>query len=154
MQNRILRTRTDRMVGGVCGGLAKYLGVDATLVRLVFVILAFGSGVGIPIYIVLWIVIPPEDRPVAGTMEETIQANAQEIASRAQEMGHELRAAARNPNPAAAMFFGLALVGVGIVLTLENLRIPWLWWFKFDVLWPVLLILVGVALVVSRLKGE
>lgn len=154
MQNRILRSRTDRMLGGVCGGLAKYLGVDPTLVRLVFVILGFGTGAGFPIYFVLWIVIPSEDRPAAATIDETVQANAAEIADRARTMGQELQAATRNPNPAAAMFFGLALVGLGVVLTLENLHIPWLWWFKFDVLWPMLLILVGIALVVSRLKGE
>jgi phage shock protein PspC (stress-responsive transcriptional regulator) len=141
-------------VGGVCGGLAKYLGVDATLVRLVFVILTFGTGAGLPIYFVLWIVIPPEDRPAAATTDETVQANAAEIADRAREMGQELKAAARNPNPAAAMFFGVTLVGLGIVLTLENLHIPWLWWFRFDVLSPMLLILVGIMLVVSRLKGE
>ncbi len=154
MQNRILRSRTDRMVGGVCGGLAKYLGVDPTLVRLVFVILALGGGAGVPIYIVLWIVIPPEDRPVSATMEETVQANAAEIGDRARTMGQELREAARTPNPAAAMLFGLSLVGLGFVLILENLHIPWLWWFRFDVLWPALLILVGLAMVVSRLKGE
>ena len=44
MENRLVRSRTDRMVGGVCGGLARYLGVDATLVRLVFVLIAVAPG--------------------------------------------------------------------------------------------------------------
>ena len=51
--------RSNKMISGVCGGLARYLGIDATIMRLIFV-LAVVSGVTPLIYIVLWIVMPRE----------------------------------------------------------------------------------------------
>lgn len=65
MTNQLVRSANDRMIGGVCGGLARYFGVDATIVRLVFV-LAVLSGLSPLIYLVLWIVMPQESSaPVA-----------------------------------------------------------------------------------------
>lgn len=46
MKTRLYRSRTDRMIGGVCGGLGEYLGVDSTLVRLFFVLLGLANGFG------------------------------------------------------------------------------------------------------------
>ena len=61
-QTRLMRSETDRMIAGVCGGLAAYLGVDPVLVRLAFVILLLASGVGLGIYVILWIVMPTPSR--------------------------------------------------------------------------------------------
>ncbi len=57
---RLYRSRTDVMLGGVCGGLAKYLNVDPTIIRLVFLLLLFLGGGGFWIYLVLWIIAPIE----------------------------------------------------------------------------------------------
>lgn len=63
METRLARSANDKMLGGVCGGLARYFGIDATIVRLVFV-LAVLSGLSPLIYLVLWVVMP-EDKPIA-----------------------------------------------------------------------------------------
>lgn len=56
---RLVRSRRDRRLAGICGGLAQYFSVDATLVRVGFVL--FGLfGVGELVYLVLWLVIPKE----------------------------------------------------------------------------------------------
>jgi phage shock protein C len=57
---RLYRSRTDMMLGGVCGGLAKYLNVDPSIIRLIFVLLLFLGGGGFWIYLVLWIITPVE----------------------------------------------------------------------------------------------
>ncbi|MGB9632970.1 MAG: PspC domain-containing protein, partial [Chloroflexaceae bacterium] len=62
MDTRLARSRTDRIIGGVCGGLARYFGIDATIVRLVFV-LAVLSGLSPLIYVILWIIMPLEGAP-------------------------------------------------------------------------------------------
>jgi phage shock protein C len=64
---RLFRSRTDVMLGGVCGGLAKYVNVDPTMIRLAFVLLLFIGGGGFWIYLVLWFITPvePISRPVA-----------------------------------------------------------------------------------------
>ncbi|MEP6598958.1 MAG: PspC domain-containing protein [Actinomycetota bacterium] len=55
------RSRQDRMIGGVCGGLARYTNIDPVLVRLLVVALAlFGAGSGIVAYLIAWMVIPAE----------------------------------------------------------------------------------------------
>ena len=60
MENRLYRSTTDKMLGGVCAGLGKYLRVDITIVRLFFVVLTLVGGFGPVLYIILGIVVPPE----------------------------------------------------------------------------------------------
>ncbi|NSW52728.1 MAG: PspC domain-containing protein [Anaerolineae bacterium] len=58
---RLYRSRSDRMLGGVCAGLAEYFSLDPTLVRLVFLILFLMGTMGFWPYLILWIVVP--ERP-------------------------------------------------------------------------------------------
>ncbi len=57
---RLYRSRDDRVIGGVCGGLGKYLAMDPTVVRLIFVLLALAGGPGLLAYLILLIVVPEE----------------------------------------------------------------------------------------------
>ena len=56
MPKKLYRSRTNRILGGVCGGIGEYFNVDANIVRLLFLI----SGAGIMIYAIAWILIPEE----------------------------------------------------------------------------------------------
>lgn len=56
----LTRPVADRMLAGVASGLARYLGVDVTLVRIAFAVLAVVGGAGIPIYLACWLLIPEE----------------------------------------------------------------------------------------------
>ena len=58
MEKRLYKSRENRMVGGVCGGIAEYFNVDPTLVRLAWVVLAALFGSGILAYIIAAIIIP------------------------------------------------------------------------------------------------
>lgn len=60
MEKRLYRSRTNRMIAGVCGGLAEYLGVDPTVVRLIWVFLALTAGGGILLYLIAWLIIPQQ----------------------------------------------------------------------------------------------
>ena len=68
---RLYRSNDDRWLGGVCGGLAKYFGIDSTLVRLIFILLALIIGGGLLIYIIMWIIIPQEPDGASVDMLET-----------------------------------------------------------------------------------
>ena len=60
---RLYRSRTDKIIAGVCGGLGKYFDIDPVIIRLLFVLLSFaGMGSGILVYIVAWITIPLEPK--------------------------------------------------------------------------------------------
>jgi phage shock protein PspC (stress-responsive transcriptional regulator) len=58
--NMLRRSRTDRWIGGVCGGLARVSGVDSWVWRLVFTLFTFTFGFGAVIYLLLWIFVPEE----------------------------------------------------------------------------------------------
>jgi phage shock protein C len=63
MEKRLYKSKTDKMVDGVCGGIAKYFNVDPTLIRVAYAILSFFGGFfigGIILYIILAIIIPIE----------------------------------------------------------------------------------------------
>jgi phage shock protein C len=62
---KLYRSRTDRKLAGVCGGLAQYFNADPTLIRVLFVVLALLGGPGLVIYLVLWILVPEEPQGTA-----------------------------------------------------------------------------------------
>jgi phage shock protein C len=55
---KLYRSQNQRMVAGVCGGLAEYFNVDATLIRVLFLVLAVFGGTGLVIYVVMWLIVP------------------------------------------------------------------------------------------------
>lgn len=63
------RSGTDRMAGGVCGGLAEHIGIDAVLWRAGFVVLTLAGGSGVLLYLLLWVLLPP---PAAGGPDEAV----------------------------------------------------------------------------------
>lgn len=71
MSNRLYRSRDERMIAGVCGGIADYLDVDPTLVRLAFVLLALGPFPGFLAYLILMLVVPLEPLPASQRAQGT-----------------------------------------------------------------------------------
>lgn len=149
---RLYRSQTDEMIGGVCGGLAQYLNLDSTLIRLFFILLALGDGIGVMLYFILWIVLPAEEEVAGNTLGENVQTGANEIADRARSMGEDLSQSLSRPNPERGKIIGIGLIIAGSIYLLQAFNIPWLGWLSFDNLWPVLLIVAGVALIIRQIK--
>jgi phage shock protein C len=57
---KLYRSKTNRQIAGVCGGLAEYFNLDATLIRVLFVVLAVLGGSGLILYVAMWIIVPKE----------------------------------------------------------------------------------------------
>jgi phage shock protein C len=120
---RLYKSRTDRMIDGVCGGLAEYLRIDPTLIRIAWVFSVFFGGLGVLLYILSMIVMP--SRP------QTVDAPTTSYRS--------------SPND---KFWGILLLTIGVFLLLGNLGFSvWhLWWgVPWSVALAILLILAGVA---------
>ena len=151
MSTKITKSKTDKVIDGVCGGIAEYFGVDSVLVRLVFIALVFLNGLGLMLYIILVIIMPgagQADRPP----KETIEENVQEISERVKEAGEGLGMAfsknTEEKHSHRAGWLGIILILLGIIFLLENFNlIPW---FDKDLLWPVILIFIGVWLLIKR----
>jgi phage shock protein C len=135
---RLYRSRDDRMIAGVAGGLAKYLNADSTLVRLAFVAVAF-AGVGVLAYIVAWLVIPEEPGTMAGAERASGEAGTR-----------DLPAATRPPTSAGPpsrgdsggrLLLGAILVLIGVMLLVDRV-LPDLHRF----FWPGAIIVLGLGL--------
>ncbi len=131
---RLYKSRTERMIDGVCGGVAKYFDVDPTLVRVAWVLVTLLGGAGIILYIVSMIIIPKEPFIMAtGTEPQTGGIGPQ---------------SSKEPGKRNSLFWGILLIAVGMVLFLHNVGFAfwrhW-WWFDGGFILSVLLILVGVA---------
>ena len=58
--DRLCRSESDRMIAGVCAGIADYFGIDSSLIRILFITITLFGGAGIALYVLLWILIPSE----------------------------------------------------------------------------------------------
>jgi phage shock protein C len=149
MAKKLYRSRTDSMIGGVCGGLAEYFDIDPAIVRLAAVLLVFAGGAAIIAYIIAWIIIP--QKPFA--LEEKAPAKAEQggASSPAEEklgkvtekIDQKLEALHRDEPGKGKLWVGVVLLVLGVIFLLHNIRI---WsWFDFDRLWPIALIIIGIV---------
>jgi len=151
MDKKLYRSRKDQIIGGVCGGIAEYFGIDSTLVRLAFVLFALIEGAGIIAYIIAWIIIP--ERP-EGTQKSEEEVYDVEIDKEDEE--GEYRASAQEPEEEKKSkeqrkrILGLILVALGIFFIIDN-WIPGFYWRRF---WPVILIVLGVVLIYREVRGK
>ena len=58
MERKLFLSDINKKIGGVCGGIGEYFNIDATLIRLLWVLLIFAAGTGILAYLIAWIIIP------------------------------------------------------------------------------------------------
>jgi phage shock protein C len=75
---KLLRIQNGKMIAGVCGGLGEYLGIDPTIVRLIFVLLVLTGSLGLWLYLIMWVVVPLEGGqaivPLNSTQSDASQA--------------------------------------------------------------------------------
>ncbi|WP_069649158.1 PspC domain-containing protein [Caloranaerobacter ferrireducens] len=131
MQQKLYRSTNDKMIAGVCGGIAEYFNIDSTLVRLFWLILGFTMGIGFLAYIICAIVIP--ESPV---------------------ISHEYNWQDKDNNKDNTdrnrIFAGSILILLGTIFLLKKT----LYWVDFEKLWPVLLIIAGIYIIYSQKVGE
>ncbi|MCO6452091.1 MAG: PspC domain-containing protein [Caldilineales bacterium] len=77
---RLYRSRDERMLAGVCGGLGEYFSIDPTIIRLALLLLAIWGGGGILAYIIAWLVIPEEPLPQGEDAASVVPAQKPETA--------------------------------------------------------------------------
>lgn len=123
---RLYRSRKEKMVAGVCGGLAQYFNVDPVIVRVAFVALGVASGVGLLAYIILAIVVPerPADEPEPELTSSSVRGGSEVLA--------------------------YILVFVGALILMQNLHV--LSFISGDIFWPIVLIGAGALLLMKRAR--
>ncbi len=124
---RLERSRRDRWIAGVAGGIAQHIGVSPAAVRVAFVVLSFAAGFGLVVYVLTWLLAPLEAE------EDGVEAAPRQI---------------RLPTPRRAVGIGLVIVGILVLLWLAGL------WFQGNLVWPIVLAAVGFAVLWARGDGS
>lgn len=146
MKNKkIYRNQTNELVAGVCSGLADYFEIDATLVRIIFVVLGIGGGSGVLIYLVLWFVIPRENEVNMGK-EEQLENVGKEIEGKVKIAAKEIKKEVKTEKRSGD-FLGMVLVILGGVLLVEKIAPRFIDW---DYFWPMILIVLGAYLIFRK----
>jgi len=140
---KLYRSRKERVVAGISGGLGEYFNVDPIIFRILFVVLTFVNGIGVFIYLVLWIAVPREG--------EEIDIDALHIHTTIKEKMHDMEEHFKNGQNATHKKNGgrellaLALIIIGILALISNLFS--LHFISFAVAWPVIIIIIGLYLI-------
>ncbi len=145
MAERLYRSRTKKVIGGVAGGLGEYLNIDPVLIRVLFVIITLINGLGILLYIILWIVVqeepynqfsyemgPSSDKPQNETGSQT-QSN---------ETNQPIKKEGKGKTAV-----GIILIALGFIFLAEN----WFPSFRFKDIFPLAILIIGIWLVIDSL---
>jgi phage shock protein C len=174
MGDRLYRSRDDRMLAGVAGGLAEMWGADPALVRIIWALLViFTGGIALVVYIVMAIVVPEEDdaympataatphaaTPTRATLTGETAASSMPLAETGDtaQAARDARAEARAARRAArierggGMPVGLLFGGFLILLGVFFLVREFLPQIDFDWFWPLILVLLGILLVMTAM---
>ena len=144
----LYRSRTDRVLGGVAGGIAQSLNTDSSLIRILFVLLVIFAGGGVLLYLILWIALPEEDYPFYQSGRPYGEAD------KAPEGPDEN--AKPKPWPDyqkrndGALIAGIILIVLGGAFLLHRL-LPRI---HFGDWWPAILVLAGVIIIFSSLQTK
>ncbi|MHB9143778.1 MAG: PspC domain-containing protein [Symbiobacteriia bacterium] len=170
MEKRLYRSRRERMVSGVCGGIADYFNVDPTLVRVIWVLVTLTSGgLGLLAYVAAIIIVPEEPR----TLRQDAAAGAPGNSEGGQAAGEttapeagatvgadgtgnsrtEVHTWTHNDTDrhSGRMIAGLTLVVLGGYFLLQNLLLRFIF-LQGRFLWPVLVIFVGLLVLARGLR--
>ena len=160
---RLYRSRADRKVAGVCGGLAEYFDIDPAFVRVAAVVLFFANGIGLIAYLIAWAAIPwrPVDQPAEpGQGPQSHEAGAAHDPSSSPspppaDALHEAGAFAPPRN--LDLIAGGCFIAAGALFLLLNLGIlNWeiFHFWRWRVVWPLVLIALGIYVVTTSLRAQ
>jgi phage shock protein PspC (stress-responsive transcriptional regulator) len=155
MQTRLERSTTNKVIAGVCGGIAEYLQIDPTIVRVFFVIATLmTAGLGFLGYLVLLVMMPLPGKAAPFVTNNASATTAAEPASSDPEATVIAPPVVRVEDPASAerrrATFGYFLVALGVVFLLANLgafRIV-----RWELVWPLVFVGAGVLLLAQRVR--
>jgi phage shock protein C len=144
-QARLMRSETDRIFVGVCGGIAAYLGVDSAFVRIGFILLALASGVGVLLYLILMFIMPSElnfDSPSSKVVQDNLDQFGNDVGSGVKRM--------RKHPQGPAIAAGLLII-LGVYLLMDSFQL--LSWLNGTVVIALAFITLGIYMI-SRRKRD
>jgi len=142
--HKILYRSSNKMLAGVAAGIAEYFAVDPSIIRLIFVLLTVFGGSGILIYIILWIMLPP-DSSKAREGKDMMKENVQEMKEKVTEFAKGFKLHPTEKKERSQFGFGIVIVIIGVLFLLNNMGLFEM--VEVQKFWPLLLIFLGIYIV-------
>lgn len=154
---KLYRSTTNKIIFGVCAGLAEYFEIDPIIVRALFVLFALMGGGAVILYLILALIIP-SDNPAVSSGQE-VKEFAHDLGAKVQSVAGEFKSVKQETADTGAgrRFFGLIVLLVGLYFLLREV-LPWpmfhlyFSWFRWGLFWPIVIIVIGVYLLVKNNK--
>lgn len=154
MDKKIYRSRNDKMMGGVCGGIAEYFNIDSTVVRLLAVLLFFAEGIGFFLYFISWVIIPEAAYPDSNTFNDSDKDNDQredkDFSSTDFGKADSSNGSGKTDSSNGSKLIGIGLIAIGLLLLVDK-WVPYFHWRRF---WPLILVGFGAVLVLKGVKDN
>lgn len=149
---KLYRSKQDRVIAGVCGGLGDYFKVDPIFVRLIFIFLALLDGLGVIFYIIFIFVIPKQGEGSLDIKEtkEKIEEFGKEVTAHAKDVAGKIEKDSKGFLKDKRKVAGVVILLVGVFALLNKFIL--ISWFRWDIFWRVALIIVGLYIVVKSTK--
>lgn len=135
---KLYRSETDRIIGGVAGGLGEYFNIDPVIIRIIFIALTVFGGGGIPLYLILWVVIPTQSRIQSNT-RDTVRENVEEMKGKANAWVGDVKTFSQRKK--SRSWLGFLIVLIGFVFLFDALGM--VSFITVRRLWPLLIIVLG-----------
>lgn len=150
MNSRLYRSSQSKVIGGVSGGLGEYLKIDPVIIRIIFVLLTIFHGIGVVIYIIMWIIVPENPKKFYDSKKERQdnEQNEPEVNNVKPEPGIENNASKEKGTGSGRLFAGLILIILGGIFLAER----FLPYFDFADFFPLLLIALGILLLANSVR--
>lgn len=148
MYKKLYRSVTDKMLAGVCGGLAEYFTIDPVIIRLIFVLAVIFGGSGILAYIILWIIIPQKPYIITPFNKNASGGDSQQSGEEKKSENPDLNMSFANVNKSQSnrsIYAGAFLILLGGIFLLDNF-VPH---FHIGDFWPLILIGLGFAIILN-----
>jgi phage shock protein C len=142
---RLVRSKNNKVLAGVAGGIGEYFQIDPTIIRLIFILLTIFGGSGLLIYIIFWLIMPLADSQT-NNVQATIKSNVDEMSDRAKTIAQDLRFSSDRED--SKFWWGLIIIIFGFLLLFNNFGL--FNFFNFGKIWPVALVVVGILILLKR----
>ena len=150
----LTRSKTDKVVAGVCGGLGEYFSVDPVIIRLIFVVVTMLGGAGVLAYIVMWIIVPEAgQKSYAETIKNDIHDKKNDKKSKSEtgeKISKEVKEAVAKRKNDGPYLIGAILIMLGLIFLAQN----FFSFINFTKLWPIILVVVGLGILLSSAEGR
>ncbi|MGI6450450.1 MAG: PspC domain-containing protein [Desulfitobacteriia bacterium] len=134
MSKQLYRSRENKILAGVCAGIAEYFDIDPTIVRIIWLLLIF-AGIGIIAYIVCWLLMPERSYSPFSTAGNLETSADRETSAPDKEKSKRI--------------LGIALIIVGLIFMVDK----FFRWFDLDIIIPLGIIAIGLYILLSTRRA-